>query len=115
MSSASPTTGARAFACLEDARRDGTPGLEEVIESEQARGLLTAAAFRRFAVGVRERVSRLDSLLEQNVGAGQKIAAYGAAGRATIFFNGSRAAGREVRYVVVESPERTGRLMPGYP
>ena len=72
-----------------------------------------AAAFRSFAAGVRRRIEGLDRLLDEHAVRGARIAAYGAAGRATILFNMSRAAAEHVAYVVDESPERIGRVMPG--
>ena len=51
--------------------------------------------------------------MEERAASGQRIAAYGAAGRATILFNVVGSLGDHVAYVVDESPERIGRLIPG--
>lgn len=103
----------RAFACLRDAARPDTPELEALRADELRRGLGSLEAFRDFGAGVRERVAALDALVEGRAGAGQRIAAYGAAGRATILFNVVESLRHRVAYVVDESPERIGRLLPG--
>ena len=103
----------RAYACHQAGPRRSTPELERARDVERQRGLGDVAEFRRFAAGVRRRVRALDELLEAHAARGERIAAYGAAGRATILFNVSTAAKSQVAYVVDDSPERVGRLMPG--
>jgi novobiocin biosynthesis protein NovU/D-mycarose 3-C-methyltransferase len=102
----------RVFACREDARREATAELAELLRAERARGLDQVSAFEDFGRGVRDRIARLDAAIAR---AAQRhtIAAYGAAGRATILFNACREAAGHVAYVVDESPERAGRVMPG--
>ena len=56
-------------------------------------------------------MARLGALVEQH--SDGLVVAYGAAGRATILFNAVPALAEHVAYVVDESPERVGRLMPG--
>ena len=103
----------RAYACRDDGPRGPSPALDGLLALERERGLDDPAIFREFSAGVTRRIRALDELLEDEAAAGRRIAAYGAAGRATILFNVSAAAERHVEYVVDESPERIGRVMPG--
>lgn len=103
----------RTFACPEESRRQATSALDALRAEERVLGLNAVPAFRDFARGVQQRVAGLHSLMEDASAEGQTIAAYGAAGRATILFNVCSAVASTVRYVVDESPERAGRVMPG--
>lgn len=102
----------RVFACRAGARRPPTTELHTLLDAERARGLDRVSAFRDFAQGVRTRMAQLDDLIAHHA-PGKRIAAYGAAGRATILFNACPDAARSIAYVVDESPERVGRVMPG--
>jgi len=102
----------RAFACRVDARRQPTRTLAQLLETERLRGLDRVSAFRDFGEGVRARIAQLDGMILDRAPDG-RIAAYGAAGRATILFNACAEAARCIDYVVDESPERVGRVMPG--
>lgn len=102
----------RVFACRAGAQRQPSADLQTLLEAERARGLDRVGAFRDFAEGVRTRMSQLDEFISHRA-PGKRIAAYGAAGRATILFNACPEAARSIAYVVDESPERIGRVMPG--
>lgn len=103
----------RAYACRADAPMEGSADLAGLLLLENEMGVAGDDLYAGFAAGVHRRVAALDGLLDGYAEQGVRIAAYGAAGRATVLFNFAAATRRHVAYVVDESPERIGRLMPG--
>jgi len=92
---------------------DGT--VIEMLRQEHDNGYQNVATWRKFAENVRRQIFVVDetltSLSRMDDGCYSKIAAYGAAGRATMWLNAIDAVYLE--YIVDESPLRAGKLMPG--
>lgn len=101
------------FACSSGARHRSSNAYVELRREEDRRRLGSLEALARFGDGVRDRVGRLEGLVAEAADSGRSIATFGAAGRATILFNMVPALRRHVAYVLDESPERIGRLLPG--
>ena len=82
----------------------------DMLALEQRQGLADGAAWQRFGDAVRRQVALVGRTMAA-LGASQRVWAYGASGRATMWLNA--AAMTCIGKVVDSSPLRAGRLMPG--
>lgn len=93
-------------------RRAVTAEVTEVLAAEAAWGVRTMAAYRSFAQRAATAIRDLRRTLDA-ISGGDVVAAYGAAGRAVTLLNMLGESAARVRYVVDDSPERAGRVVPG--
>jgi SAM-dependent methyltransferase len=89
------------------------PTVRQLLSAEKARGLDRIegyAAFVRGAAALRERLTEMLELLKAE---GRRIAAYGAAAKATTLLAWCRLGRETLDYVVDRNPFKQGRYMPG--
>jgi len=90
-----------------------SPAVRELLDLEVGLGLDSPATFDEFARQVFARRDRLRELVLGLVERGRRVVGYGASGRATMHLNLCRLGPETIPYVVDESPERIGRVVPG--
>lgn len=83
------------------------------IEREVEAGILTGTLYDEFAKGVHRYRRELVELIHEIRKKRKEIAAFGAAGRATVLLNYCGLGGDSLNYVVDESAFRIGRYVPG--
>jgi novobiocin biosynthesis protein NovU/D-mycarose 3-C-methyltransferase len=92
---------------------DGT--VAEMLRTEYNGGYQNVVTWRKFSENVKRQImivnDTLCDLSNSELGGETKIAAYGAAGRATMWLNACNM--DYLAYIVDESPLRAGKLMPG--
>lgn len=93
-------------------RREASAEVEELLAAEASWGVRTLDAYRSFAQRAATAISDLRRALD-TLDATDVVAAYGAAGRAVTLLNMLGDTSVRVRYVVDDSPERAGRIVPG--
>ena len=93
-------------------RGEPAPAVGDLLASEAAWGVCTMAAYRNFAARAQEAVRDLRRILD-GLPASEAVAAYGAAGRAVTLLNMLGDSAGRIGYVVDDSPERIGRVVPG--
>lgn len=86
------------------------PRLASLLTAETMENGLGVKSFADRAIRARENIKELMQLLS---GHGVPVAAYGAAGRATILLNWCRLGPDQIQYVVDASPLRIGKYVPG--
>lgn len=91
---------------------DASPAVRSALLAEQADGLDRPERYRRFASDVDTATRRLRGLVAE-IAPDRIFAAYGAAGRAVTLLNYVPDVAVRLRYVVDDSEERHGRLIPG--
>jgi SAM-dependent methyltransferase len=89
--------------------------ITEMLRNEMANGYQNVVTWRKFASDTKRQImivkDVMSGLSHDGYGTYTRIAAYGAAGRATMWLN---ACGMDyLEYIVDESPLRAGKLMPG--
>jgi SAM-dependent methyltransferase len=89
------------------------PAVKELLDAEQAAGFTTAEPYRRFAARARDLRVQLRAVVDRLKGEGQRIAAYGAAAKATTLLSYCGFDGAVLDYVVDRNPFKHGRYMPG--
>lgn len=87
--------------------------VNDLIKLEKSMNLHNEEGFKEFAKRVKEKKEELVSLIKKLKSENKKIIAYGAPGRGTIMINYCNLGKDLIDYVIDESPERYGRLMPG--
>ncbi len=85
----------------------------DLIRLEESLGLHDEKGYRKFAENVERKKKELAGLIKKLKYENKKIIAYGAPGRGTILLNYCNLGKDLIDYVVDESPERYGRVMPG--
>lgn len=100
----------RLFLTRED-RPDGTVGA--ILAEERAIGLDRHDWFAGFAARVERLRADLSTLLRELKGAGQRIAAYGAAAKGTILLNACGLGPELLDWVADKNPFKQGRWVPG--
>lgn len=93
-------------------RRAPTAEVNELLAEEAAWGVHTMGAYRSFAQRAATAIRDLRCTLD-TIGTADVVAAYGAAGRSVTLLNLLGESAARVRYVVDDSPERAGRVVPG--
>jgi len=94
-------------------RSEVDDSVRTMLAEEHARGVDAVAYHRRFAAAVAETKERLMALLDGLVRDGKRIAAYGAAAKATTLMSYCGIDRSIVEYVVDRSTFKQGRFMPG--
>lgn len=82
-------------------------------EAERREGLASYAFYRDFPASAQRVKDALTDLLGELVGAGARIAAYGAAAKGTVLLNYCGIGVETLAFVADRSPHKQGRLMPG--
>jgi SAM-dependent methyltransferase len=90
-----------------------TSAVERVIEMERAAGLHSLDGYREFAPRVESLLADLRRFLGDAKGAGERVAAYGAAAKGNTLLNAAEVTTEEIGYVVDRSPHKQGRFLPG--
>lgn len=85
----------------------------EILKLEKEAGLDKEGTFFKFAQAVIKKGVEIKNMVEKLKSEGKKIVGYGASGRAVIHMNFSSLGKDRIDYVVDESAERIGRLIPG--
>lgn len=93
--------------------RGAAPGAAGLLEQERAAGLLQPDFYRDFADRVGALRARLRTRLVELRGAGARLAAYGAAAKATVLLNSLELPEGTLEFVVDRSPHKQGRYLPG--
>jgi len=87
--------------------------LQIYLSEEKSRGFDLEKTFDNFGTLVREKSARLHHLVKTLNAEGKRVVGYGASGRASVHVNMSYLTPDILSYVVDNSPERIGRVMPG--
>jgi len=87
--------------------------LQIYLSEEKSRGFDLEKTFDNFGALVREKSARLHHLVKTLNAEGKRVVGYGASGRASVHVNMSSLTPDILSYVVDNSPERIGRVMPG--
>jgi len=87
--------------------------LQIYLSEEKSRGFDLEKTFDNFGALVREKSARLHHLVKTLNAEGKRVVGYGASGRASVHVNMSYLTPDILSYVVDNSPERIGRVMPG--
>ena len=90
-----------------------SPSVERVIGAERAAGLDELGTYGGFAVRVRALIDDLRAFLRGAAGAGERVAAYGAAAKGNTLLNAAGVTAEDIAYVVDRSPHKQGRFLPG--
>jgi 2-polyprenyl-3-methyl-5-hydroxy-6-metoxy-1,4-benzoquinol methylase len=110
-----PTHGGslRLYACHEDDERSSTQRLEDLLASEESRGLQEIDTYRRFGEDVRADKREILSLLESLKAEGKRIAGYGASVKANTLVNYVRIGSELIEYCCDAERAKHGRVLPG--
>jgi hypothetical protein len=103
----------RVYAQRRGAGRPRATSVVELRELEEKQGLGFLPAMEAFAKKVDLRREQLRELVSSLTHRGKRVVGYGASGRATMHLNLSSLSKDLIPYVVDQSPERLGRLVPG--
>ena len=103
----------RVFAQRRGAFRPCASSVMELRKLEQDQGMGLLATMNSFAKKVDSRKEELHQLVSSLTQQGKRVVGYGASGRATMHLNLSGLTRDLIPYVVDQSPERLGRLVPG--
>ncbi len=87
--------------------------LQIYLSEEKSRGFDLEKTFDNFGALVREKSARLHHLVKTLNAEGKRVVGYGASGRASVHVNMSSLTPDILSYVVDNSRERIGRVMPG--
>jgi len=87
--------------------------LQIYLSEEKSRGFDLEKTFDNFGALVRKKSARLHHLVKTLNAEGKRVVGYGASGRASVHVNMSSLTPDILSYVVDNSPERIGRVMPG--
>jgi len=103
----------RVYSRNKGARKEGIDSsVEEMLKLEKEAGLDKEETFLEFAKEVIRRRDAIKKAVESLVAEGKKVVGYGASGRSVVHLNFSNLSKDEISYIVDESPERVGRLVP---
>lgn len=89
------------------------PTVDEMIAEEKKSGLYNFETFQSLTTKIQSIRARLGQLLQKEIGAGNKIAAYGASATSTVL-NSLLGMAEVISFIVDDNPERQNRLSPGY-
>jgi SAM-dependent methyltransferase len=82
-------------------------------KEEQADGIDTESFYSGFAESVRELKSRVTQFLSELESQGKRVAAYGAAAKATVMLNYFEITNRQIPFLADRSPHKQGLFIPG--
>lgn len=102
----------RVFATLKGAARS-TPAVQRLLEEERRVGLCDPGYYQGFADRVGALCERLRDLLGACAAAGERLAGYGAAAKATVLAHAVGIDAPTLAYVADRSPHKQGRFLPG--
>jgi C-methyltransferase C-terminal domain len=103
----------RVYGARVEAAREPTPAVAELLEREEAEGLLDPGRYRRFAANV---VKSKRALLELLIGLkedGKQVVGYGAPGKGNTLLNYCGIRTDFLDYTVDRNPYKHGRFTPG--
>jgi SAM-dependent methyltransferase len=103
----------RVYACHTAARRAPSPEMGELVEREQAEGLLDPDRYRRFARDVEESKRALLEVLIALRRQGKQVVGYGAPGKGNTLLNYCGIRTDLLEYTVDRNPYKHGRFTPG--
>ncbi len=103
----------RVYARNKDPKKEKDKSVERLLKLENQSGLDKEETFLEFSKHVFRKRDEIKNTIEKLKSQGKKIVGYGASGRSVIHMNFSGLGKGEIDYVVDESPERIGRLIPG--
>jgi SAM-dependent methyltransferase len=103
----------RLTAGLAGASATPRPSVERALASERAAGLDGLGFFRDFGTRVDALRERQREVLTGLVAEGRRVAAYGAAAKATVLLNATGIDGGTIDFVADRSPHKQGRYVPG--
>lgn len=86
---------------------------QDALDAERAIGITRIDYYARFADQVHRCQTELIELLDRLVGAGRRVAAYGAAAKGATLLNSTGIGRERIDYVVDRNVHKHGRLMPG--
>lgn len=92
---------------------ESLPSVTEMLAHETQIGVGSIAYYRDFRRRVDEIVRSLNDLLRELKGDGNRVAAYGAAAKATVLGNAAGLGSHLIEYVVDRNPKKQGRFLPG--
>jgi hypothetical protein len=93
--------------------RDTSPAVQAAVQRELEAGLLDRAAWEAFEARSRATIDSLRGWLNERHGAGDRVAAYGAAAKGNTLLNAAGTQPRDLVAVADGSPEKQGRFLPG--
>lgn len=93
-------------------RRNSSKAVVDALTTEAHRGVTRRESYAEFTHRVNAVLGELDAIAAA-LPSDARVAAYGAAGRAVTFLNVARQLAARISYVVDDSPERMGRVIPG--
>lgn len=103
----------RVFACHEHASHQSTAALEEIRQQEQRAQLDRPSGYEGFTTKVKSVRKAFCRFLEDANKEGKSVAAYGAAAKGNTFLNYCGIDASQIQFVVDQSEEKQGRLLPG--
>lgn len=104
----------RVYSRNKNARKESTDSsVEEILKLEKEAGLDKEGTFFEFSKSVIKKRDEITETIKKLKLEGKKIVGYGASGRSVIHMNFSGLGKDRIDYVVDDSPERIGRLVPG--
>ena len=103
----------RVYGAHAEAAREPAPAVAELLEREEAEGLLDADRYRRFAADVVESKRALLELLIELKAEGKQVVGYGAPGKGNTLLNYCGIRTDFLDYTVDRNPYKHGRFTPG--
>lgn len=103
----------RVYACLEHARHETTPAVEDMLNQERAAGMDRPEGYDGFTARVETVRDGLIAFLQQARAEGKSVAAYGAAAKGNTLLNYCGAGVRDIAYCVDRNPAKQATLLPG--
>ncbi|MEK7557409.1 MAG: class I SAM-dependent methyltransferase, partial [Patescibacteria group bacterium] len=87
--------------------------LQQLLQEEEKMGLNTLAPYQEFAARIEKNKQKLRQIIDDIKQQGKRIAGYGAPAKATTVCYAFGIDGKDLEYIVDDSPLKQGRLMPG--
>ena len=103
----------RIWAASTAAGRRTEPGVQAVLDAEQAAGLDRPQGYDGFAPRVATVTDALRDFLDAERSAGRTVAAYGAAAKGNTLLNATGVGVEDIAFVVDRNPHKQGRYLPG--
>jgi SAM-dependent methyltransferase len=103
----------RVWAARNDEQAAPPRAVRDFVAHEDVRGLTSLGRFRRLAADVRFQREALNRLLEQRLGAGRRVAAYGAPAKGNTLLNYCGITPDVVAFTVDRNPMKVGLYTPG--
>lgn len=103
----------RCYVCHGGARHHDTEQVKTLIEGEREGGFASAQVYQSFKSRISERGAKLRSRVAEIIGAGQRVAGFGAPAKLTTLMYEFGLDGRSIDFVVDDSPWKQGLYTPG--